>query len=388
MSDKVREGIIKKIDELSPLLISIAKEIHKRPELAFEEDFASGLLISALKRHGFKIEKGIGGLKTAFCAAYSKGSSSPVIGFIAEYDALPEVGHGCGHNLIGPASIGAAIALSKSKLKGKIVVIGTPAEEKGGGKVILSKKGVFKSLDAAMMVHPSNDTEIVKRALAAIDVTVEYFGKPSHAAATPWDGVNALDAMVLAYNNISALRQQLKPDVRIHGIITNGGAAPNIIPAYTSARFLVRALEMKDAQDVLKKVKTCFNAAAKATGAKIKIKVGENAYEAFKPNYPLAEAFEQNLKSLGIKIKERDEYKELGSSDIGNVSQITPTIHPNLDVCHKQIPHHTKEFTAIAGSELGMRGMIIAAKAIAMTGADIMMDNGLLKKIKEAHKRG
>ncbi|MEK6677788.1 MAG: M20 family metallopeptidase [Nitrospirota bacterium] len=388
MSDKVKEGIIKNINELSASLISIAKEIHKRPELAFEENFASGLLASALKKHGFKIEKNIAGLKTAFRAAYSKGSSSPVIGFIAEYDALPEVGHGCGHNLIGPASIGAAIALAKSDIKGKIVVIGTPAEEKGGGKVILSKKGAFNNLDAAMMVHPSNDTEIVKRALAAIDVSVEYFGKPSHAAATPWDGANALDAMILAFNNINALRQQIKPDVRIHGIIINGGAAPNIIPAYTSARFLVRALDMKDAQEVLKKVKACFNAAAYAAGVKAKITVGENAYEVFKPNYPLAEAFERNLKSLGVKIKERDEYKELGSSDIGNVSQITPTIHPNLDICHKQIPHHTKEFNAAAGSESGMRGMIVAAKAMAMTGADIMMDKGLLKMIKEAHKRG
>ncbi len=387
MSNNVKEGIIKKIDELSPMLISIAKEIHKRPELAFEEDFASELLSSTLKKYGFKIEKGIGGLETAFRAAYAKGSS-PVIGFIAEYDALPEVGHGCGHNLIGPASIGAAIALAESGLKGRLVVIGTPAEEKGGGKVILAKKGIFKSLDAAMMVHPSNDTEVVKRALAAIDVAVEYFGKPSHAAATPWDGVNALDAMVLAYNNISVLRQQLKPDVRIHGIITNGGAAPNIIPAYTSARFLVRALDMRDALKVLKKVKACFDSAAKATGAKVRIKIGENAYEAFRPNYPLAETFERNLKSLGIKVKKWDEYKELGSSDIGNVSQITPTIHPNLDICHKQIPHHTKEFNAIAGSESGTRGMIIAAKAMAMTGADIIMDKGLLRRIKEAHKKG
>lgn len=387
MLNNIKEGIIKKIEGLSPQLISIAKEIHKRPELAFEEDFASQLLSSTLERHGFKIERGIGGLRTAFYAACIKGNNKPAIGFVAEYDALPEIGHGCGHNLIGPSSIGAAIALSESAIKGRIAIIGAPAEEKGGGKVILAKTGIFDDLDAAMMVHPSNDTEVVKRSLAAIDVSVEYFGKPSHAAASPWKGINALDAMVLAYNNISALRQQLKPDIRIHGIITNGGAAPNIIPAYTSARFLVRALDMKDAQEALKKVKACFNAAAYAAGVKAKITVGENAYEAFRPNYPLAEAFERNLKSLGVKIKERDEYKELGSSDIGNVSRIIPTLHPNLDICHKQIPHHTVGFKEMAGSDSGLKGMIIAAKAMAMTAADIILDKGLLKRMKESHRK-
>ncbi|MBI5182533.1 MAG: M20 family metallopeptidase [Nitrospirae bacterium] len=387
MPDNVKKGIIKKIDELSPLLITIAKEIHKRPELAFEEDFASQLLSSTLEKHGFKIERGIGGLRTAFCATSIKGNNKPAIGFLAEYDALPEIGHGCGHNLIGPSSIGAAIALSESAIKGRIVIIGAPAEERGGGKVILAKTGIFDDLDAAMMVHPSNDTEVVKRLLAAIDVAVEYTGRPAHAAASPWKGINALDAMVLAYNNISALRQQLKPDVRIHGIITNGGAAPNIIPAYTSARFLVRALEMKDALKALKKVKGCFTAASKATGAKIRITVGESAYDAFRPNYPLAEAFKKNLLSLGIKVKKEDEYKELGSSDIGNVSRIIPTLHPNLDICHKQIPHHTVEFKEMAGSDSGLKGMIIAAKAMAMTAADIILDKDLLKRMKESHRK-
>lgn len=383
----IKKRLIQRVDGLSPLLISLAKEIHKKPELAFEEYFASQLLTSALEKYGFKIETGIAGLETAFRAVYQKGDSRPAIGLLAEYDALPEVGHGCGHNLIGPASIGAAIALSQSDIKGRIVVIGTPAEEKGGGKVILAKKGIFNDLDAAMMVHPSNDTEVVKRSLAAIDVTVEYSGRPAHAAASPWKGINALDALIMAYNNISALRQQLRPDVRIHGIITNGGAAPNIIPAYTSGIFLVRALQMKDAKKVLKKVKECFAAAAKATGAKVKITVGENAYEAFRPNYPLSEAFRKNLLSLGIRLKKEDEYKELGSSDVGNVSQITPTLHPNLDICHKQIPHHTLEFMEMAGSGSGMKGMIVAAKAMAMTAADIILDKELLKRMKGPHRK-
>ncbi len=383
----IKERLIQRVDGLSPLLISLAKEIHKKPELAFEEYFASQLLTSALEKYGFKIETGIAGLETAFRAVYQKGDSRPAIGFLAEYDALPEVGHGCGHNLIGPASIGAAIALSQADIKGRIVVVGTPAEEKGGGKVILAKKGIFNDLDAAMMVHPSNDTEVVKRSLAAIDVTVEYSGRPAHAAASPWKGINALDALIMAYNNISALRQQLRPDVRIHGIITNGGAAPNIIPAYTSGRFLVRALQMKDAKKVLKKVTECFTAAAKATGAKVKITIGENAYEAFQPNYPLSEAFRKNLLSLGIRLKKEDEYKELGSSDVGNVSQITPTLHPNLDICHKQIPHHTLEFMEMAGSGSGMKGMIVAAKAMAMTAADIILDKELLKRIKGPHRK-
>ncbi len=387
--ESLKEQVKKEIDLLSPELIRIGKFLHKNPELAFKEFKAVEVLTDALRKNGFKIKKGVAGLPTAFIATYPSMVSSPAIAFLAEYDALPEIGHGCGHNLNGASSIGAAIALVRAfdTIPGRVVVIGTPAEEGGGGKVFLVKKGVFDGLDVALMVHLSNKTEVVKRSLAMMELEIEFFGKATHAAASPHLGINALDAMVAMYNSISLLRQQIREDARIHGIITNGGQAPNVIPDYTSARFIVRALDIGYTRYLSERLKECARGAVRATGAKVRVRLKEPVYEPFVPNYTLADLFARNLESLAIRVNQGPEDKGLGSSDIGNVSQVVPSIHPNLAICPPNIPHHSIVFARAAGSSRGLQGIITAAKALAMTGVDLLTSPEVLKKIREEHRR-
>lgn len=387
--DNLKEQVKKEIDLLSPELIRIGKFLHKNPELAFQEFKAVEILTGLLKDNRFKIKKNIAGLPTAFMATYPFKVSSPSIAFLAEYDALPEIGHGCGHNLNGASSIGAALGIVRAfgTVPGRVIVIGTPAEERGGGKVALVKKGIFNGLDAALMVHLSNKTEVVKRSLAMMEFEIEFFGKAAHAAASPHLGINALDAMVAMYNNISLLRQQIREDARIHGIITNGGQAPNVIPDYTSARFIVRSLDKGYTNYLSERLKECATGAAKSTGAKVRVRLKEPVYEPFIPNYALAGIFAKNLKSLGVKVNQGPEDKGLGSSDIGNVSQVVPSIHPNLAICPPDVPHHSVAFARAAGSKRGLQGIITAAKALSMTGVDLLRNPEVLQEIKKEHRK-
>ena len=386
----MKKKLLAAIDRLAPRLKEVSLFIHKHPEPAFEEHKAQEALTRLLDESGLDVKRGVGGLDTAFIANYGTSSSHPFIGLIAEYDALPGIGHGCGHNLIGTASVGAAIALASVLDPGsfRLRVIGTPAEERGGGKIRLIKAGLFDGIDAAMMVHPSNKTEVIKRSLALIDLEMEFFGKASHAAGAPHMGINALDAVIQTFNNIAALRQHIKPDARIHGIITNGGQAPNIIPDYTSARFLIRSIDMGYTHLLLKKVKECAMGASKATGAKVSFRIDKNILMPFQPNYTMSNIFSRHLKSLGVEIGINEEYKEIGSSDIGNVSQALPTIHPALAICNHDIAPHSQEFAKAAGSDEGIKGMVIAAKAIGLTALDLITRPDLLKKVKDEHDSG
>jgi amidohydrolase len=260
-------------------------------------------------------------------------------------------------------------------------VIGCPAEEKGGGKIPLVASGVFAGVDAAMLVHPSNRTEMVKLALGMRELTVEFFGKASHAAASPEQGINALDAVVLGYTGISALRQQVRSDARIHGIITHGGQAPNIVPDYAAARFYVRALDLVYMEELFWRVVACFEAAAQATGCRVKVTPASQDYHPYKPVYALAELFQRNLESLGGTVDQGPVDRELGSTDVGNVSQVVPMIQPMLQISPREVTCHMAAFAEAAVSDAGHRGMLLAAKAMAMTAVDLFAEPAALSRV-------
>ena len=380
-AQSLKQRVQAEVDRLTPDLLATSRFLHANPELAYEEHKAAERLTAILEQHGFAMTRGAAGLPTAFTAR--AGSGSPRIAFLAEYDALPGLGHACGHNLIGTASLGAALAVKAilDKTPGEALVIGCPAEERGGGKIPLVESGVFAGTDAAMLVHPSNRTEMVKLALCMRELTVEFFGKASHAAASPEQGINALDAVVLGYTGIGALRQQVRSDARIHGIITHGGQAPNIIPDYAAARFYVRALDLAYMDELFRRVVACFEAAAQATGCRVKITPAGKDYHPYKPVHALAELFQRNLESLGETVDQGPVDRELGSTDVGNVSQVVPTIQPMLQISPREVTCHMAAFAKAAISDAGHRGMLLAAKAMAMTAVDLLADPATLARV-------
>ena len=383
MLDPLKQALIEEVDRLSPELLQISRFLHANPELAFEEYQAAEFLTRTLEEHGFSLERGVAGLPTAFTATYASGEG-PTIAFLAEYDALPGIGHACGHNLIASASVGAALALKSrlDQIPGRVLLVGCPAEEKGGGKIPLVEAGLFQWVDAAMLVHPSNRTEMVKKALGMRDVQVEFFGKAAHAAALPYLGINALDAVILTFNNINALRQQLRSDARVHGVITHGGKAPNIIPDYAAALFYVRALDMGYLEELYQKVLGCFEAAASATGTTYQVKRAGHDYHPHKINYSLAQLFRHNLEALGAEVDQGPEDVELGSTDVGNVSQVVPTLQPTITICGPKVSCHMPEFAVASGSSAGEEGMLLAARAMALTGLDLLRDRDALDRVK------
>jgi amidohydrolase len=368
-------------------LIQLSLNIHDNPELGFQEEKASAWLTGYLEDTGFHIEKSIANLATAFRATYGQGS--PRIALLAEYDALPEIGHGCGHNIIAASAIGAAIA-SKStidQLGGSVVVLGTPGEEVLGGKIDIVKAGAFKEIDVAMMVHPNTLNMVTLQTLACSSLDVEFFGRPAHAAAQPYEGINALDAMILAFTSVNSLRQHIKTEARIHGIITDGGEAPNVVPAHSAAVFLVRALDDNYLTELKEKVLNCFMGAALASGARLEYKWRERAYAPMKNNATLAELFRQNLESLGRHVDDFDPRFGFGSTDMGNVSQVTPSIHPTIAIAPLEVFIHTQEFASAAVSGAGHEGLMDAAKAMSMTVVDILQP-GILDKIRQEFQSG
>jgi amidohydrolase len=379
---KLKTRVQQEVDKLMPDLLAVSRFLHANPEIAYEERQAAELFTGILDEQGFTVERGVAGVATAFTGL--RGAAGPRIAFMAEYDALPGMGHACGHNLIGASSLGAALALTAmlDTVPLQILLVGCPAEEKGGGKIQLVEAGVFAGSDAAMLVHPSNRTEPVKLALGMRELTSEYFGKASHAAAQPDLGVNALDAVVLAYVNIAALRQQLRPDARIHGIITDGGQAPNIIPDHAAARFYVRALDLPYMDELVRRVAACCEAAAQATGCRCSITPAGRDYHPHKAVYRLAELFQRNLEALGEPVDQGPVDQEVGSSDVGNVSQVVPTIQPMIQISPRHVTNHMVEFAEAAVSERGHRAMGVAAKAMAMTALDLALDPAALPAVR------
>ncbi|XP_025949174.1 xaa-Arg dipeptidase isoform X2 [Dromaius novaehollandiae] len=398
--EKLKQRACESVELNAARLGALSHDIWSRPELAYEEHqahdamtrfFSSGELPGAAWAVQPRYKLG-----TAFRAEW--GTAAPQglrprrVAFLCEYDALPGIGHACGHNLI--AEVGAAAALGlKAALESlpqshpaavQVTVLGTPAEEEGGGKIDLIKAGAFDDLDVVFMAHPSQENAAYLPDVAEHDVTVKYYGKASHAAAYPWEGVNALDAAVLAYNNLSVLRQQMKPTWRVHGIIKNGGVKPNIIPSYTELEFYLRAPSVKDLSVLTEKVENCFKAAALATGCKVEIKGGEQDYYNVLPNKSLENVYKENGKKLGIEFISDDCVLNglSGSTDFGNVTFVVPGLHPYFYIGSDAL-NHTEQYTEAAGSQNAQFYALRTAKALAMTALDVIFKPDLLEEVRQ-----
>lgn len=380
---KMEQTISEKLEDL----FELAKKMKDNPELGFKEYKASAWLTDYLESEGFQVQRGIAGLETAFKATYELGGQGPNVAFLCEYDALPGIGHGCGHNLIGPSSIGAAIAISKLEgLSGKITVLGAPAEETGGAKVILVEKGVFDDVDFAMMVHPSTHNLAYSTSFAIDAIEFVYHGKTSHAAAAPELGINALDSVIQLFNGINALRQHLKDDVRIHGIINDGGLAPNIVPDRAVARFYFRAKERKYLNEMFGKILSIAQGAALMSGAKMEWHNYELSNDNLMPNKRLAKVFEDNMRVLGIEDIDPP-FEGKGSSDMGNVSHVVPAIHPYIAIAPRDsFNPHSVEMAEATVSEDGKKGLYRAALTLAWTAYEIYTDKCLQKEINDEFK--
>lgn len=374
------------VDRLRDRLAEISRAIHARPETGGNELFASGLLAGELEAAGFSVELSYFNIPTAFHAVLQGRAPRPAVAFLAEYDALPEIGHGCGHNVIGAAAVGAAQALVPllSKIDGSIHVYGTPAEETNGAKVPLAAAGAFKSIDAAMMVHPSGCTVLAAPSLAMDALEFCFHGRTAHAAAAPYEGLNALDAVILTFNAINALREHVQPDVRIHGIITKGGVAPNMVPEEAAARFYVRAGTRKLLDKVVDRVIDCARGAALATGTELVVRNFEYSFDEMRTNSVLAGAMLENLTALGEEVQSSGE--GLGSLDMGNVSQLVPAVHPYIAIGPAHLVSHTREFTEAAKGVGAVRGLIVGAKALAATALDIFLNPALVTASWDEHR--
>ena len=377
--------IKKEIRSVAPEMVRLSRLIFENPELNYQELFAAELLTSSLKEQGFRIRHGSGKLKTGFEAAWRGGKSKPVIALLAEYDALPKLGHACGHNLIAASAFGAAVAIKNAlgKKCGTLKVIGTPAEEGGGGKLLMIKGGWFKGVDACIMAHPSNKNRSVARMLAVMEIDFHYYGKASHAAAYPDKGINALDAVIALFNSVNAMRQQTPNFSRVHGIVTHGGDAPNIIPEYASARFMVRGITMPDFRVMLQKITDCAKGAARATECRLKIVKNPLAYEPFEPNRALGAIFSRYMKKTGLKECGAAETDEMGSSDVGNLSQVIPTLHPEYALGSEESVNHSREFLKAVVSKKGEAAMIKAAIAVAATAAELFTKPSAVAQVKK-----
>ncbi|XP_030838263.1 peptidase M20 domain-containing protein 2-like [Strongylocentrotus purpuratus] len=378
-----------KIDESASDLNNISQEIWSHPELGYEEHHAHKILTDYLEKEGFEVTRNYH-LETAFKATYGTDGGIHVC-VISEYDALPEIGHACGHNLI--AECGAAAGLGiKAAMEldgtpiGRVTVLGTPAEEGAGGKVDLIKAGAFQGMDVAMMAHPYAYTVPQPVALSMLETKIHFTGLASHASAVPWEGVNALDAAVMCYTSISVMRQQLKPEWRVHGVFTNGGARPNIIPEEAELLYYLRAPDSKQLDVLQAKVKGCAKGAAIATGCELECKSGCN-YANMIHNNALSLSFERHAEILGFSYPSERRGEKGGSTDMGNVSYVLPSIHPKFGI-PTDSGTHTPGFTKWAGMLEAQSPTLIQAKAIAMTGIDVMDPNtNLLKSAQEEFKK-
>ncbi len=371
--NQTKEKINRQIDNRAQEMYAVSEYLFNHPETAYQEYKSCDHLAKVLEKNGFKVETNIGGVETAFVARpQSSAPARPCVALLAEYDALPKIGHGCGHNLIAAASFGAALAMKHIMTNGTgdFIVVGTPAEEGGGGKVRLIDAGVFDDVDAAMMFHPSQCNLPGKGMLGRTKFKMAFHGKTAHASGSPDKGINALDALILTYNGINALRQYLRPDARIHGIITHGGDAPNIIPDYTEALFYVRAGTTAYREEIFNRVVGCAQAGADAMGATVEIEIDGPKIDAMHRNRALETAFEANMKTLNVPVDA--DPGRMGSSDMGNLSHVLPAIHPYLAIVDEGIPSHSVAFRDATLTSRGKTTLLNAAKLLAMTAYDFL----------------
>ena len=389
MNEKIHRSITQRIDEVADTLLSTSHAIHAQPELAFKEFFACETLTQVLEEHDINAEKAVYSLETSFEATLNASEETATAAILAEYDALPGIGHACGHNIIATSALGATLGLQAvaDQLPGKIRLIGTPAEEKGGGKELMARNGAFDGVDAAMMIHPAGTNLASMPCICVAEVEVIYHGKSSHASAMPHKGINALDGLLLAYQAISNLRQHIRSTERIHGIITEGGAAPNIVPDHAVGQFYVRAADERELALLKPRVQACFEAGAKGSGSEVEVNWANVDYLDLNTNWPLADKFQEHAESLG---REFIPYEQAlgfgaGSTDMGNVSHRIPSIHPMLAVAPPNVVIHNPEFTKWAASEKGDAAVLDGAKALALTVADYLTSSDLQNEAKTAY---
>ncbi len=383
-----RAALDRQVDEQKSALVALARRIHEHPELCFQEHQAAQWIADYVERSaGVEVERGVGGLPTAFRARAGKGG--PSVAIFAEYDALPEIGHACGHNLIAGGAVGAFVALAASAadLGGTVELVGTPAEEGGGGKIRLLEAGVFQGLSAALMYHPFDRDILAHPALSSVRVNFKFHGVPSHAAAAPAEGRSALTACLDTFRLIDSQRVHFKDGVRVHGIVLDGGQAINIIPEYAECEFSVRATTTAEVERVTAIVERCGRGAALASGVEVEVGV-RRGYREMNNNMSIARRFGAALEELGRRVHEKDDRVGAGSTDMGDVSQYLPSIHPYLAICDEgESLCHQHRFAECACSDRGFETMLVAAKALARTAADLLENPKLLAEAQREFER-
>ncbi|HXG03880.1 MAG TPA: M20 family metallopeptidase [Candidatus Binatia bacterium] len=389
--DTLKPRVAAAVDRLADELEALSHRIHDHPELGFEEEKAHAWLTDFLEKHGARVERGVGGLATAFRATIEGSAPGPTIAILCEYDALPGLGHACGHNVIAAAGAGAgaalAVALGRLPFPGRVQVVGTPAEEGGAGKVRLMQAGVFQGVDAAMMIHGRSGTRVWRPSLGIVKVKAEFFGHAAHASSWPWRGRNALNAVIALFNALDAMRQQLRPDARVHGVIVDGGRAPNIIPEHASAEFYLRSLDRDYCLELLRRFRAAAEGAAAATGCRTAVTPDPIVHEPLRPNPTLARLFAENLALIGVAEDADDPESGFGSTDCGNLSQALPTIHPYVRIAPDGVPGHSREFAQWARSPLARAGILAGAKAMALTALDLLASPQALERARDDFRR-
>ena len=384
----LKQKVASVVDELRPQAVATATSIFDNPELGQQEHKTKALLVDLLKEHGFRVQEGVGGFETAFRAEYRCRPGGPTVAFVAEYDALPALGHACHHHLIAAGAVYGAIALSRlgAELPGSIVCIGTPAEETVEAKIVMVRGGAFQGVDAALMFHGGsrNNTRLIVLAVDGLEFS--YQGKSAHAAAAPHEGTNALDAVLMLFNSVNALRQQLRDDVRIHGNIIKGGDSLSSIPEHAVARFLVRSQKRHYLDGVTEKVKNCARGAALQTGAELTVTSLFEPGNDLLRNSPLLREYEENFGALGGALD--SEPFLLGSSDIGGLSYALPAIHPMIQTAEAGLALHTEAFAKMGKSEVAFGGMTMGMKALCQTAVRTLLDPEFLAQVKNDFSKG
>jgi amidohydrolase len=385
------QQVTRTVEALRQELVDISLDIHAHPELNYQEHHAARALADALERHGFQVERGVGGVETAFRGVIQGGKGDgPTVALLAEYDALPGIGHGCGHNLIAMSNLGAGLGVKAvmESLPGRVIVLGTPAEEGGGGKIRLLDASVFKGVDVALSSHPSSNRTIIPAdipqdqswSLAMVGYRYAFHGKAAHAAVVPHEGINALNAVIHLFTGIDALRQHLREDVRIHGIITDGGKAPNVVPDFAAANFMLRSRDREYLHEVVDKVRRVAEGAAQITGARLEVLPAHPLYENVRPNAVLAHAVRANAQAVGMPLDAAPVGWNGGgaSTDFGNVSQALPAYYLRFAVSQQPVPGHSTAMAEAAKSDFGHDNAIATAKVLALTVCDLLTRPDLL----------
>ena len=382
---EAKQLVCDEVDRLAETLIDVSHQIHAKPELCFEEHFAHELLTGVIEDAGLPVERGAYEMPTAFDSRTGP-VGAPTVAVLCEYDALPKIGHACGHNIIAAAGLGAGLAAASRRRSGRRTTSdsGTPAEEGGGGKVFMIRRGCFDDVDASMMVHPANHELQTFHTLAIHTLHARYLGVAAHAAAAPQLGRNALDAAVFGYNAIAALRQHIEDDERVHGIFTDGGAKPNIVPSSAASEWYVRSSNVDSLEDLKQRVVDCLQAGAQAAGCDVEIDWVDPPFADMVDNRPLLESYVANAREVGRDPAVGGEIRVVGSTDMGNVSYTTPAIHPMIKVAPDHVPIHSPEFAEHARSATGDRAVIDGAKAMAMTVVDCWIGDGTLAAARQA----